>query len=221
LLARGSAHFDTAFREVIVRHSLLLCLFVLLSLGSTRRASAQEGGEKLRLGAAMLIDFGGDVQRDPPARLNSVSSSARVTPGFRLHADYDVHRYVSVGGLLRFGFWRSEHQDSARNMLVDVAARVNGHYDWKDFRFYGVFAVGPSFNRLRSENLGGLSNPGVGAAISVAPGVEWWFSRRFAVFTEIMGWSGHYFRHDYDRVSGHMQFRMNQVLWQIGMLVGL
>jgi hypothetical protein len=150
-----------------------------------------------------------------------VGSSARVTPGLRLHADYDVHHNVSVGGLVRFGFWRSERQDSARNMLVDLAARVNGHYDFKDFRFYGVFMLGPSFNRLHSENLGGLDNPGIGAAISVAPGVEWWFSRRFAAFTEILGWSGHYFRHDFDGAPGHTQFRIHQVLWQIGMLVGL
>ena len=123
------------------------------------RARAQEGGEKLRLGAAMVIDFAGSVERDPPARLNSLRSSARVTPGFRLHADYDVHRHVSVGGLLRFGFWRSERQDSDRNMLVDLVARVNGHYDWRDFRFYGVFMIGPTFNRLHADNIAGLDNP--------------------------------------------------------------
>lgn len=198
-----------------------LC-FVLWACSLTSApASAQEGGEKLKLGASMVIDFAGSVERDPSTRENSVSSSARVTPGFRLHADYDVHRYVSVGGMLRFGFWRSEHQDSSRNMLVDLAARVNGHYDFKDFRFYGVFMIGPTFDRLHSDNRAGLETTGVGAVIAIAPGFEWWFSRRFAAFTEIMGWTGHYFAHDYDRAPGSVQFRMNQVLWQIGMLVGL
>jgi hypothetical protein len=206
-----------------MRQSFHICAFVLLAACSlvSGHASAQEGGEKLRLGASMVIDFGGRVERDPSTRGNTIGSGARVTPGFRLHADYDVHRHVSVGGMLRFGFWRSDRQDSSRNMLVDVAARVNGHYDFKDFRFYGVFMLGPTFNRLRADNRGGLDNPGVGAVIALAPGFEWWFSRRFAAFTEILGWTGHYFNHDYDGVSGDVTFRINQVLWQIGMLTGL
>jgi hypothetical protein len=201
--------------------SCSLCFVLCACLFASARASAQEGGEKLKLGASMVIDFAGSVERDPSTRVNSVRSSARVTPGFRLHADYDVHRYVSVGGMLRFGFWRSEHQDSARNMLVDLAARVNGHYDFKDFRFYGALMVGPTFNRLNADNRGGLETTGVGAVIAIAPGFEWWFSRRFAAFTEILGFSGHYWAHDYDGAPGSVQFRMNQVLWQIGMLVGL
>jgi hypothetical protein len=199
----------------------MLCLFVWFGLSLATRALAQEGGEKLKLGAALVLDFAGSVRRDPSGRVNSVASSARVTPGFRLHADYDVHRNVSVGGMLRFGFWRSENQDSARNMQIDIAARVNGHYDYKDFRFYGVFMLGPSINRLRAENSGSLDNPGAGVAIAIAPGVEWWFSRRFAVFTEIFGYSGHYFGHDYSGASGRTQFRMNQALWHVGMLFGL
>jgi hypothetical protein len=203
-----------------VRHSIL-SLFVLLAVLVSSRAFAQQGGEKLKLGAAMLIDFAGNVEYDPPGRANSVQDDARVTPGLRLHVDYDVHRYVSVGGLLRFGFWRADDVDESRNMLVDVAGRVNGHYDFRDFRFYGVLSLGPSFNRLRSDNLNGLENPGVGVAVALAPGVEWWFSRRFALFTEIFGWTGHYFNHDYDGASGSMDLRLNQVLWQIGMLMGL
>jgi hypothetical protein len=203
-----------------VRHSKLF-LVVLFVLMATPRAHAQDGGEKLKLGAAMLIDFAGSVTRDPSARENAISSSARATPGFRLHADYDVHRHVSVGGLLRFGFWRSEEEDSARNMLVDIVARVNGHYDFRDFRFYGVFMIGPSFDRLNSANRGGLDNPGAGVALALSPGVEWWFSRRFAAFTEILGYSGHYFGHHYEGASGDVQFRIHQVLWQIGVLVGL
>ncbi len=198
--------------------SYILAIALLLASG---RTAAQEGGEKLKLGASMVIDFAGRVERDPTARGNTVGSGARVTPGFRLHADYDVHRHVSVGGMLRFGFWRSDNHDSSRNMLVDLAARVNGHYDFKDFRFYGVFMLGPTFNRLRANNLGGLDNPGAGAVIALAPGFEWWFSRRFAAFTEIFGWSAHYFRHDYDGAPGAVSFRINQVLWQIGMLTGL
>lgn len=207
-----------------MRH-LRIGLFVLLvishALVPCTRASAQEGGEKLKLGASMVLDFGGGIEYDRPGRANGGHDSARVTPGFRLHADYDVHRYVSVGGLLRFGFWRSNHRDESRNMLVDIAARVNGHYDYRDFRIYGALSLGPTFNHMRSENRNGLDNPGVGVAVAIAPGIEWWFSRRFAAFTEILGWSGHYFAHDYHGAPGKLRHGLNQVLWQVGMLVGI
>lgn len=199
----------------------LFLIATVLCLWSTPTVQAQEGGEKLKLGAAMLIDFGGSVVREASEGPDALSSSARVTPGLRLSADYDVHRHIGVGGMLRLGFWRSEEQDSARNMLVDVLARVNGHYDWHDFRFYGVFMIGPPFDRLRAENRGGVDNPGAGVALGISPGVEWWFSRRWAAFTEILGYSGHYFRHDYVGNAGEVNFRIHQVLWQFGVLLGL
>ena len=191
----------------------------IILLGLRSHAAAQQGGEKLRLGAALALDFAGHVSYDPPGNINRFEDSARVSPGLRGHLDYDLHRYLSVGGLVRVQWWRAD-QDDGHNMLVDVAGRFNVHYDWRDFRFLGVLALGPTFSRLNDDNAPGLDNPGFGVSASFAPGIEWWFERRFGVFTEIFGWSGHFFRHD-TLGGGRMQVRLNQVLLQLGMVFAL
>jgi hypothetical protein len=203
-------------REAHVTHGMIRWVGTLLVLlGFTALAQAQEGAEKLRIGAGLVLDFAGDVDYDPPGRGNSFDDKARVTPGLRAHLDYDVHRYVSVGGLLRFGWWRADDLDDGRNLLVDVAARVNAHYDWRDFRFLAVLGLGPTFNRLNDDNRAGIDNPGVGVAASFAPGFEWWITRRVGLFAELFGWTGHFFHHD-TVANRDMKIRLNQVLLELG-----
>jgi hypothetical protein len=193
---------------------------LLVVLGVTAAAQAQEGAEKLRIGAGMVLDFAGRVEYDPPGNGNSYDDKARVTPGLRVHLDYDVHRYVSVGGLLRFGWWRADELDDGRNMLIDVAARVNAHYDWHDFRFFAALALGPSFDRLNDDNRAGIDNPGIGVAASFAPGVEWWITRRVGLFAELFGWSGHFITHD-TIADRNLKLRLNQVQLQLGAVFSL
>lgn len=203
-----------------MRRWLVFVGCLLLGLGALASgARAQQGGDPLRLGAGMVVDFAGGITYDPPGTGNSVHDSPRATPGLRVHLDYDVHRYLSVGGLVRMTFFRADDLDSGRNMLVDIAGRVNGHYDFKDFRFYATLMLGPAFSRMHDP--GSIDNPGVGLAVSFAPGLEWWFSRKVGLFTEIFGWSGHFMRHDYAGVPGHLQVRLNQVLWQLGAVFAL
>lgn len=199
----------------------LTLLALLIALAPAAMASAQRGGPDLRLGLGMVVDFAGSVEYDPPGPGNDVDDTPRATPGLRLHLDYDVHRYVSVGGLFRLGFWRADDIDDGRNMFIDIAFRLNGHYDWRDFRFYGAFAIGPTIDRLNDDNVEGLDNPGMGVTASLTPGAEWWFSRRAGLYLELFGWDGHFFRHGLDGDSGRIQIRLNQVLWQFGVVIGL
>lgn len=201
---------------------LISALLGLLAAVST--AEAQQGGPDLRLGAGVLVDFAGGVEYDLPGPGLTPNDHPRATPGIRLHMDYDVHRYVSVGGLLRLSFWRADDEvyvaGDGRNMLVDLNFRVNGHYDWRDFRFYGVFTVGPTISRLNRDANDYIDNPGVGAAASITPGAEWWFARNVGLYLEMFGWSGHFFRHDLDG-AGSVHVRLNQVTWQFGFVFGL
>jgi hypothetical protein len=200
----------------------LTLLFLLITLAPSAVAEAQRRGSDLRLGIGMVVDFAGSVEYDPPGP-GDVDDTPRATPGLRLHLDKDVHRYISLGALFRMSFWRADDLDDARNLLVDIAARLNVHKDWRDFRFYGALAIGPTINRLNDDNLAGsgLDNPGMGVAVSITPGVEWWFSRRGGLYMEVFGWDGHFIRHGMDAGDARTHIRLNQVLWQFGVVIAL
>jgi hypothetical protein len=189
---------------------LLACLALVPSL-----ASAQVGGSDLRLGVGMVLDFAGEVELDVNGPGDD-DDDLKLTPGIRAHLDYDIARYVSIGGAIRLSFWESDDYFEDKSMLFDLLARINGHYDWRDFRFYGVLAIGPTISRINDADEHNLDNPAVGIAVSISPGVEYWFSNRVGLWLEMFGWSGHYFSHDFDAGNGDLEFRLNQVTWQLG-----
>lgn len=208
-----------------VQRSFGFLAFILVAAGFVSAAQAQQrGGSELRLGAGMVADFAGNVDYDPSGP-GHADDGARLTPGLRLHLSYDVHRYVSVGGIVRLSFWRGDDDDvvgygDGRNMLVDLAGRVTGHYDWRDFRFYGALTLGPTISRVNRDAADFLDNPAIGVAASITPGAEWWFANNVGLYLEMFGWSGHFFRHDHDGY-GSTHFRLNQVTWQFGFVFGL
>jgi Outer membrane protein beta-barrel domain len=197
---------------------LLLCIVLLSALATgPKLAEAQDrGGYKLRLGGAMSMDFAGQVDPDGPRN----NDDARLTPGLRFHLDYELAKHFSLGGFAKFSFWRGDDFFEDRSMWFDLGPRIKGHFDWRDFRFYGTMMVGLTISKLNND-LDAWDNPGFGANVAIGPGVEWWFDRRFAVFSEIFGWSGHFFNHDTDGLGGNLDIRVNQVLWNIGMLFGV
>jgi hypothetical protein len=194
---------------------LVACLAFVPSL-----AAAQVGGSDMRLGLGMVLDFGGEVELENDGPFDN-DDELKLTPGIRAHLDYDLGRYVSVGGGVRLSFWEGDDVFEDRNMLFDILARINGHYDWRDFRFYGALTIGPTISRINDGDDYNLDNPAVGIAVSIAPGVEYWFSNRFGAFLEMFGWSGHYFSHDVDVGDGDLEFRLNQVVWQLGINIAL
>ena len=199
--------------------------FVLLASGVLLVASsahAQQGGPKLRLGAGAVVDFAGGLEVDPPGSGNNYNDGMRATPGLRGHLDYDLARYFSLGGFARFSWWKGDDQFSdGRSMYIDFGARLRAKYDYKDYRFYGVFMLGPTIERLNNDYDTNLRRTAVGVTAAIAPGVEWWFDPDFGLFLEMFGWTGHYVNHDVRTGPGSVTLRVNQVLWQFGVLFAL
>lgn len=202
-----------------MHRSLIFAVALAWGLAWASFASAQVGGSDLRLGVGMVLDFGGDAEADWGPGPDT-DDDLKLTPGIRLHLDYDVHRYVSVGGVMRFAWWEGDDYFEDRSFLWDVAGRVTGHYDWRDFRFYLAFSLGLSVSKLNEDWAGNGIDPGVGLNIALAPGAEYWFSNRAGVFLEMFGWTGHRLFHDVDG-GGDVDFSLNQVVWQTGVTIAL
>ncbi len=182
------------------------------------RVSAQQGGADLRIGVGGVLDFAGEVEADFPGPGGSPDDDLKLTPGLRAHLDYDIHRYVSIGGLVRASWWESDDDWADRSFLMDIMLRVAGHYDWRDFRFYLALTLGPTISVINDDDAIGdfFDNPAAGVAAGLSPGAEWWFSRRAALFLEMFGWNGHYFSHEFEGGSSDVDFSLNQVSWQLG-----
>jgi len=211
-------HVTFSFGGRIVRVALLGAALLAGLAFNLSSASAQERPTgKLRLGVGMVLDFAGGIDDD--IYRYGVDSDAKLTPGLRGHVDYQVHKHVSVGGFARLSFWEGQDIYEDRSLWFDIGPRLKGHYDWRDFRFYVAFMPGLTLSRINDDGTAAtfvVDNPGIGATVSLTPGVEWWFSRDVALYSEIFGWTGHYFSHDANGPSGDFDFSVNQVAWNIG-----
>jgi hypothetical protein len=203
-------------------HRFLAPFFVILTLLAVPGfASAQQGGPDLRLGLGAVLDFGGEAEWDSGFGPDP-EDDLKLTPGFRIHLDYDLHKYISLGGFFRLSAWEGDDFLEDRSLWIDLGPRLTGHYDWRDFRFYVAVMPGLNISKLNDDIAGaGLEEWGVGFNMAIAPGFEWWFSNRAALFVEMFGWSGHFFSHDSERAGGDLEISANQVVWQLGVVLGL
>jgi hypothetical protein len=200
-------------------HRLLVLLALMALFGSAPSlASAQVGGPRMHIGAGFNADSGGEVE------INDGDFDLDSTLGLRGHLDYMVHRYVSVGGLVRMGWWEPDDINGIdRSFLLDLGPRVIGHYDWRDFRFYGGISPGLTISAIDDEGGDFVDNPAAGFTISLTVvGAEWWFSRKVGLFAEI-GWVGHWFEHDGDDPGdADVDIEMSQALLvPIGFVFGV
>ncbi len=206
--------------EHVPRCFVLLWLSLLM-LGFAQRASAQtHAGSKLRLGAAAVFDFGGAADPDFGGPGSARDEALKFTPGVRLHLDYEVHRFVSLGGFARASWWESKDAFYNRSFLLDLGLRATAHYALRNLRFSLSFMLGPTLSVLNDLAFG-TKDAGFGVAVAFAPGIEWWFSRKAGLFMEVFGFSGHYFSHGYESGPGDLDLRMKQVLWQFGFVFSL
>ncbi len=191
--------------------SFLFVALALLTFGASQ-AAAQQGGSDLHIGAGMVADFAGeaDYGRGPDDDLEA-------TLGLRLHGDYEVARYVSLGGFARISWWEGDDFLQERNFLFDIGPRIQGHYDWRDFRFYVAAMPGLTLSKI-DDDYDRIDNPAAGFTMSIAPGVEYWFNNKVAVYTEIFGWVGHYFDHEREDTTGDVDVNMNQVAFNFGVV---
>lgn len=178
--------------------------------------SAQVGGPRLHLGAGLSTDAGGEVEFNDSGPDRDLDASI----GLRGHLDYAVHRYVSIGGMVKLSWWEPDDTPIDRSFLFDLGPRVIGHYDWRDFRFYGGISPGLTISAI-DDDLNGIDNPAAGFTLSLTiVGAEWWFSRKVGLFAEI-GWVGHWFEHDTDG-AGDFDVEMSQaMLVPLGFVFGV
>ena len=198
--------------------ALLALLTCLTSMPAA--AAAQVGGPRLHLGVGLAIDFAGSAEFDRGPNFNHGQDDLKATVGLRGHADYAVHRHVSVGGMVRMSWWEPQFTPSIdRSFLFDLGPRVTGHFEWRDFRFYGGLSPGLTISAIDDQGVN-VSNPAAGFTMSLTlVGMEWWFNRRAGLFVE-MGWVGHWFSHDNDRSLGSLDFHLSQGLFELGVVFG-
>lgn len=203
-------------RPLVLLSLLASLLFVSLLVVAPGRASAQAGGPRMHIGAGLAIDFGGEVDLQRTREFGYGGDNLNATVGVRGHLDYAVHRHVSVGGLVRMSWWKPDYLLSIdRSFLLDLGPRVIGHYDWRDFRFYGGMSPGLTLSAIGDDGIN-VENPAAGFTMSLTlAGMEWWFSRRAGLFVEL-GWVGHWFEHDNAYVPGGLDFHISQGLFELG-----
>ena len=143
----------------------------------------------------------------------------------RGHLDYAVHKYVSVGGLVRMSWWEPDsdyYVNIDRSFLLDLGPRVIGHYDWREFRFYGGISPGLTISALNDD--ADFDNPAAGFTLSLTiAGAEWWFSRKLGLFLEL-GYVGHWFEHEYDypgALNADVEFELGQMMMETGLVFGI
>lgn len=209
------------------RHRLLTLLTLLAGLllapwlapGS---AVAQVGGARMHIGAGLALDFGGEFELERPNRLNPyVNNNLDATFGLRGHLDYALHKYISVGGMVRMSWWEPDYSVTIdRSFLLDLGPRLIGHYDWRDFRFYGGISPGLTISAIGDDGIG-VDNPAAGFTLSLTlAGMEWWFARRVGLFVEL-GWVGHWFEHDSDVNAADLDVDLSQGLFEFGFVFGV
>jgi hypothetical protein len=205
----------------VIRTSLLAVVVVVACWSGS--ASAQTGGYRDHIGAGLAIDFGGEADFERGPSLTRGWADLDATIGIRGHWDHQVHRYISIGAMLRMSWWEPDfYYDSAigRSFLLDPSFRAIGHYDWRAFRFYGGLAPGLTLSAIDDDGIG-VNNPAVGFTMSVTvAGMEWWFARKVGLFVEL-GWVGHWFEHDGSGSLPDLEVGLSQGLFEFGFVFGV
>jgi hypothetical protein len=200
-----------------VQRSLKLLWMVGALWALPALASAQERGPRLHLGAGLALDFGGELEVE-----DSVDTDLEATIGVRGHADYAVHRHVSVGGLVRLSWWEPDYARYGydRSLLFDIGPRVIGHFDYRDFRFYSGLSLGLSLSAIDND-FTEFDNPAFGPTLTLTvAGFEWWFARSTGLFAEL-GWVGHWFEQEIDGTDREVEFGLSQGLFEFGLVFGV
>jgi hypothetical protein len=205
----------------LARQVVLLSLLALLLSAfavAPELASAQVGGARTHIGAGLALDFGGEVELE---RFMHGRDNLDATFGLRGHLDHQIHKYISLGGMVRMSWWEPDYLVQIdRSFLLDLGPRLIGHYDWRDFRFYGGISPGLTISAIGDDGIG-VDNPAAGFTLSLTlAGMEWWFSRKVGLFVE-MGWVGHWFEHDGDLNQADLEVNLSQGLFEFGFVFGV
>jgi hypothetical protein len=165
---------------------------------TTRRRAGEVG--PLRFYGGFNVSIGGELQVERRVRNLFTRSVTDLDPtvGLQMGADYVLHQYFSIGGEMRFLWWKVDGI-SERDFLWDLVVKPRGRYAFHDLplEVYGTMPLGLT--------VAGLQDPfdgGAGFNIGLLAGVNYFFNEHMGINAEI-GWQFHRFNADVDaRVVG-------------------
>ncbi|MDB4977271.1 MAG: hypothetical protein JWN48_5612, partial [Myxococcaceae bacterium] len=118
-----------------------------------RRTRASVGSPgPLRVYGGFSLAVGGDRQIERPFLGGYASTSLDPTVGFQGGADYVLHDYFSIGGEMRF-LWFKADGAGDRNFLWDLDVKPRGRYAFDNIplELYGALPLGLTVAGLKGE----------------------------------------------------------------------
>jgi hypothetical protein len=170
------------------------------------RASVGSPGP-LRVYGGFSLAVGGDLQTDGgPFGFNG-SASLDPTVGLQGGVDYVLHDYFSIGGEMRFLWFKTDGLGD-RNFLWDLDVKPRGRYAFNNIplEVYGALPLG-----LTVSGFDGEAEGKAGFNIGLLAGANYWFTEHIAVNAEI-GWVFHKFGVDATGIGRSVDLKMNQFL---------
>ena len=155
----------------------------------------------------------GTLQADDRAR------NLDTTLGFNLRADTPVAQYVLIGPLIQFGSWRPDVTPAAdHNYYVDLDLvlrfRAPITTSKLNYQLWLGMPIGVSVDKLGDDN----AAIGLGWNIGVLFGGAVHFAPKFGLFAEV-GWEQHRMAHSQDNNLPDLDFKLQQALLNLGIVV--
>lgn len=182
-----------------------MVMLATLLLGVTSEAEAQRRGRarlgnapdegSTRLGLFLATGFGGDVDFRT-RRVGWGDGDPDPTVGFGGSVDYAVLRYLALGGVTRFVFWREETWDS-RSFAWNLSFLPRVRYPFGNAEVYVGVPFGFQLVTVPDEWFRDNVGTGVGWNVQLLFGGQYMFTRDFGLFAEL-GATWFSTRHDSD-----------------------
>ena len=134
-------------------------------------------------------------------------------------------QYLVLGPLFQFGTWLEDGPgDPTRDYYFDLdfylRLRVPVELEKTALQFWGGVPVGLTLSFLGEDRTAlGLEGFAAGWNIGVLFGGAVHFTRQFGLFAEI-GWLQHKMSHDFEEVRGDIDYRLSQLIINLGFVFG-
>ena len=142
----------------------------------------------LRLYGGFNVAVGGEVKiEDYP--FGGLDSDPTV--GLQLGADYVLHKYFSLGGEMRFLWFKADGWND-RTLLWDLVVKPRGRYAFDNIplELYGALPIGLTVPSDIDLPGAGEVNGKAGFTVGLLAGANWFFTQHLGVNAE-MGWQFH------------------------------
>lgn len=160
----------------------------------------------LRVYGGFAVAVGGDAKFDLDSGIGGTGSAdLDPTVGLQGGADYVIMDYFSIGGEMRFWWWKTDG-DEDRNFWWDLDVKPRGRYAFGNLplEVYGALPLGLTVPAMKGEPEGKA-----GFNIGLVAGANWFFTEHMGVNAE-MGWVMHRIGTEIPGAEWHV--RTNQFL---------